>query len=398
MEGESMSKKKKAANRTVKHRVSKAKETAISLRPWELQPAVEDPVEQAVRAREAKLPEGVGLNMQALMERAIDKAVPMEYLEKLIGLINAQRERWAKERFFEDLAAAQIEFPIIEKLGQARNTQSSCPICHGKPGEKEKCEACDGTGFPLLYRYVRYEDIVEKVAPILGRHGFSTTTNAHPYKSEELGVEMMRATCILRHRDGHSEETVIDVPIGEGTRLMSPGQRYMAAKSFAKRHAYKDALGIAERGEDVEGPDDKEEDRRSVPQPVAGVRATNEGVVQEGTPKPAKEKDHGARVLTTIEEAKESLREIYARMAQVYNGMWEPMYVTGKNGRRPLTQFPPAETEGGPFNRLYTEEELAAYANSTKKFAEDAAKLADMRIDWEAGLAERVAEARGRRE
>jgi hypothetical protein len=288
-----------------------AKEMAVAVvdkAPVQLEKIPREQIEKVV-AREASLPVNVGVNLQALIERAIDKMVPIDYLQKLLELMEKQKAQWAKERFFEDLAYAQKEFPVVEKLGEARNTDKACPVCHGKPGDVEKCQKCDGTGHPLMYRYALYEDIVSAIGPIISDHGFSATTKAQPFKNSDLDLIMMKATCVLRHRDGHTEETTIEVPIGEGTKMMSPGQKYMAAKTFAKRHAYKDALGVAERGEDVENPDDAPP-AISSPQPTGGARVSENGKKIGDPPATEKKAD-------SLDAVRAEVQETYTDMAKV---------------------------------------------------------------------------------
>ena len=323
----------------------------------EIVPRVVETIPQAITERETALPMNVGVDMQSLMERAIDKMVPLDYMEKLIALIQVQRDRWAKERFFEDLALAQKAFPVVEKLGEARNTDKSCPVCHGKPGDVDKCQKCDGTGHPLMYRYALYEDIVSAIGPIISDHGFSATTKAQPFKNTELDLIMMRATCVLRHRDGHIEETTIEVPIGEGTKMMSPGQKYMAAKTFAKRHAYKDALGVAERGEDVENGDDEPPKPIATPQPKAGVKVQENGKVEQSI-----DPD------TELKAARAELQAVFSKMAKAV-----------------------ANTKG-EMVMLYKVEELNAMKEQAKAATADIAKLRGYALDWTAGYTERLAD------
>ena len=342
----------KAAAKGVKAKAGRPRK-AKAVETTAIVPKMIEVIPQEIIARETALPMNVGVDMQTLMERAIDKMVPLDYMEKLIALIQAQRDRWAKERFFEDLALAQKEFPVVEKLGEARNTDKSCPVCHGKLGDVDKCQKCEGTGHPLMYRYALYEDIVSAIGPIISGHGFSATTKAQPFKNTELDLIMMRATCVLRHRDGHTEETTIEVPIGEGTKMMSPGQKYMAAKTFAKRHAYKDALGVAERGEDVESPDADLSPIAS-PQPTAGVKVKENGKVADPD--------------AELKAARSELQAVFSKMAAKV-----------------------ADTKG-EMVMLYKVEELNTMKEQAKAATADIAKLREYALDWTAGYTERLAD------
>jgi hypothetical protein len=313
-----------------------AKATALIPRGKELPMPKVAPVRVQMPFVNDKGTEGRGLpdvhvNMQSLLERAVDKMVPLDYMEKLIGLLATQRAQWAKERFFEDLALFQAECPIIEKLKAARN-----------PAKKTAAEP-EGE---LLYVYAPYEDIKKVVGPIASRHGFSDTVQTKPFKSEEMGIPMMRATCKIHHRDGHTEETVVEIPIGEGTQRMSPMQKYRGAGTFSKRHAYIDALGLAMKGEDTEYQEDAP-GPVAEPQPKAGTVVNKEGVVQATAT---------ATKVVSLKQAQTSLQATLDRMEK---------------------------------SKLFSEKELAAHLKYGQAHGEDASKLEDINLDWTAEIAER---------
>ena len=296
-------------------------------------------VPEVVKQREAQLPAEVSLNMQELLVRAVDKMVPVDYLQKLIDLVQAQKDRWAEEQFNKDLALAQREFPVIEKSAEARDTTKSCPACKGTGSQNGKpCEKCNGTGHPLLYRYAPYEDFVARVDPIAAKYGFSHTAESHPMKND-LGV-MMQGICLIHHRDGHTKRTVVEIPIGEGTRLMSPMQRYRGAASFAIRHAYIEGYGLAAKGEDVEYP---EEEPLAQPQAKGGAKTTAEGVQIE-----------------TLESVKADLEKLWDQMTRKVNG-----------------------------KALFLNEELTEYAAFAKEHEKDLEALKNFRTDLSVVLAER---------
>jgi hypothetical protein len=339
----------KAVKKVAKKRVPKKVATT------EIVPRVVETIPQAITERETALPMNVGVDMQSLMERSIDKMVPLDYMEKLIALIQAQRDRFAKEQFNRDFALAQGEYPVIEKKGEARDTEKACPVCHGKPGVQDTCSACDGTGHRLLYRYAQLEDIIEKIAPIDSRHGLSATASSEPFKDEALGT-MMRGVCIMKHRDGHEVLTTVKVPIGDGTRLMSGMQKYRAAATFARRHAYIEAHNLAMRGEDVESGDD-EPPRVAEPQPKAGVKVQENGKVEQSIYPDAE-----------LKAARAELQAVFSKMAKAV-----------------------ANTKG-EMVMLYKVEELNAMKEQAKAATTDIAKLREYTIDWTAGYTEKLAD------
>jgi hypothetical protein len=350
---------KKKAKAAPKKAAEKKREIAVVLRPQVLDAQLEQ-----VAAREAQLPINVGINMQVLIERAIDKMVPLDYLEKLLGLMQSQRAQWAKERFFEDLAAFQSECPIIEKVKEARDT---------RPGKDDK----------LLYVYAPYEDIAKVTQPILTRHGFSATVNSVVKEGK------MTASCLLHHKDGHTEITPFEVPIGEGTQIMSGMQKVAAARTFARRYAYIDALNLAMKGEDVDHMEDAA-DPHSQPQARAGVTTNAEGVRQQA-PVEQKEAPVSKEVVAA---ARANFQQMLNRAGQWYDKDVKPM--VGPTGKA-LTKQPPNDDPRGPFTRMFSAEELDKIIASGHAAQDDPKKLENLALDLVVDLGERVAQANGGR-
>ena len=222
--------------------------TAVAVRDGDGAKLAKVRVMPEVARREAALPQTIGVDMQSLLERAIDKMVPIDYMERLISMMQSQRALWAKEQFFKSLAAFQSECPVIEKTKKAVNSK------------KKTAEEPDGE---LLYLYAPYEDIAAVTQPLLTRHGFSATV-----KSSIVAERQMRAVCVLHHEDGHTEETEFLVPVGQGTERMSPMQVVAAARSFARRWAYIDALGLAMKGEDKDYMEEEPETGTKLREPM----------------------------------------------------------------------------------------------------------------------------------
>jgi hypothetical protein len=300
--------KKRPAKKEKKSSAKRSKKTVTEQNPTALQltPHI-DSIPTEIQDRETHLPVGVGLNMQTLLERAVDKMVPIDYLERLLGMVEKQRAQWARERFFDDFALFQKDRPIIAKRAEARNTDKPCPICHGKPGDIEKCDECEGTGHPLLYYYAPLEDIIAEIGPIESRHGFSSTARSHPEKDEGLGIPMMVGSCLMHHKDGHTEETVVKVPIGEGTRMMSAMQKYRAAATFARRHAYIEQHGLGMKGEDVETSNEE-------PTPIATPQA-QKGTTASQNGKRIEEKDETSE----LQAARTTVQEIYSKLVKDFS-------------------------------------------------------------------------------
>lgn len=154
----------------------------------------------------------------ALLQQAVMQggATP-ETLEKLMGL----HERWeagqARKSFDDAIAAAKAEIPVIFK-------------------------AHEKTGAGGTYRYEDMAGIAKVVDPILAKHGLS-----YRFKSESNGV--VKVTCVIAHRDGHSEEnSLTSAPDTSGSK--NSIQAIGSAVTYLQRYTLKLALGLAASKDD----------------------------------------------------------------------------------------------------------------------------------------------------
>lgn len=106
--------------------------------------------------------------------------------------------------------------------------------------------ARDGT---IKYWYAPYEEILEMVAPILRRHGFTVSFDT------DFAEGRIIATCTLLHIGGHSRSHKALVRIGSGPHGASETQADGAAITYAKRYAFCNALNITIE-HDTDGADD----------------------------------------------------------------------------------------------------------------------------------------------
>jgi len=157
-----------------------------------------------------------------LMQRAITSGADIVVLEKLMGL----QERWeanqARKAFDAAIAEAKADIPIINKtrVVDYRTTKG-----HTK------------------YSYEDFAEIARTVAPILSRHGlyYRFRTEAHP--------PLIAVTCIISHRDGHSEETTLSAQHDESGNKNST-QAIGRAVTYLQRYTLKAALGLAASDDD----------------------------------------------------------------------------------------------------------------------------------------------------
>lgn len=210
----------------------------------------------AIQVREAEVLAPQSMTIEGVLMRAVESNASIETLEKLMSMRRELRDEAAKEAFHTALAAFQSECPVIPRKRIVRN----------KP---EK-------GGGIRYHFTALEDIDKVVKPILSKNGTSYTITTSVTKPTEKGeTPYLQAICVLRHKDGHQEETPFDAPV-DLDAFMTSQQKYAAAASFCERYAIKHALGLTFAGEDNDGnglttPADarKAQDRKPVNQPQA---------------------------------------------------------------------------------------------------------------------------------
>lgn len=178
-----------------------------------------------------------------MLDRAIASGAGIEVLEKLMGL----QERWEKSQgrkaFDNAMAAAKAEIPTIIKNRHVDFT--------GK------------TGIRTNYRHEDLAEIARTVDPILAKHGLS-----YRFRTSTAANEPVTVTCIVSHRDGHSEENTLVGPRDDSGNKNSL-QQVGSAITYLQRYTLKAALGLAAAHDDdskatAEKADDSPIDAESV--------------------------------------------------------------------------------------------------------------------------------------
>jgi hypothetical protein len=167
-----------------------------------------------------------GINVEALLAKAVDSKAAVEVLERLQTLRKELRAEQAEEAFNEALSQFQAECPQIEK----------------QKGVKDR----SGT---VAYKYAPLEAIEAQIRPLLRKHGFSHTFDTDTASAAGWVI----ARCIVTHKAGHRRESVAKFPLGNKTPIMSDTQVYAAALTFANRRALCNAYGLVIAGEDIDG-------------------------------------------------------------------------------------------------------------------------------------------------
>jgi len=161
-------------------------------------------------------------SIEGLIGQAINKGVPVETMERLLEM----KRRWdadrAKEAFDKAMSGFQGECPVIVK---------------SKPGGKTKSGQ-------VAYMYAPLDVIIDQVRPLLQKHGFSYMIKT------KMVSGLVTVTCTVKHQQGHSEDSSVEMPLGDRTSIMSAPQAVAATITFAKRYAFCNAFGIMTGDED----------------------------------------------------------------------------------------------------------------------------------------------------
>lgn len=164
------------------------------------------------------------VSVETLIGQAIRSKVSVDTMERLLAMRKELKQEYAKEQFDRAMADFQAECPTIVKTKEVK-TKSGM----------------------VAYRYAPIESIVQQVSPFLQKHGFSYST------SMELMPSGVKVAVKVTHKNGHSELSPMEVPLGNKTDIMSASQVVAAAQTFAKRYAFCNAFGILTGDDDNDG-------------------------------------------------------------------------------------------------------------------------------------------------
>lgn len=162
----------------------------------------------------------MALTPMQMIERAVTNGAGIEVIERLMTL----QERWdkhqARKSFDAAVAAAKAEIPVIAK---------NRTVSHGA-GKAQ-------------FRHEDMAEIARTIDPILARHGLS-------YRFRCDSAERVSVTCILSHRDGHSEENKLTGP-ADASGAKNAIQAIGSSVTYLERYTLKAALGLAASEDDA---------------------------------------------------------------------------------------------------------------------------------------------------
>lgn len=149
-----------------------------------------------------------------MIERALSNNASLEVIEKFMAL----QERWEKSEARKAFDAA---------IAGAKATIE--PAVRNATGHNNR-------------RYANFAAIAEAVKEPLAQHGLS-------YRFRTVQAERISVTCILSHRDGHSEENTLSGP-PDKTGIKNDIQAIGSTLTYLQRYSLIQALGIATTEDD----------------------------------------------------------------------------------------------------------------------------------------------------
>lgn len=158
-----------------------------------------------------------------LLSQALSSGADPATLREFMQLQREFRRDQAKAAFDNAIAAAKAEIPVIIK-NRVVDFTSTKGRTH--------------------YRHEDLAEIARTVDPILSKHGLS-----YRYRTSAEINQPVIVTCVLSHRDGHSEET--SLPGGrDDTGNKNSLQQIGSTISYLQRYTLKAALGLAASADD----------------------------------------------------------------------------------------------------------------------------------------------------
>lgn len=149
-----------------------------------------------------------------MLSMAVERGASIDVMTKLMDL----RERWeagqARKAFDAAIAQAKAEIPTIAKNREGHNKT----------------------------KYADFSAYAAVVDPIIARHGLS-----YRFRTEQ--TDRISVTCVLSHRDGHSETNSLSGP-SDTTGSKNAIQAIGSTLTYLQRYTLVQALGLAASQDD----------------------------------------------------------------------------------------------------------------------------------------------------
>jgi hypothetical protein len=156
-----------------------------------------------------------------LLQMAVDKNLDIDKLAKLMDLQRSWEADKARKAFFQALSEFQSKCPVLIKTKQVSFNQTK-------------------------YKYTPLSDITEQIKGLLGEVGLT-------YRWENSTEDVkFKTTCIITHKDGHSESTSMSAA-ADNSGGKNSIQAIGSTITYLQRYTLIGALGISSADEDVDG-------------------------------------------------------------------------------------------------------------------------------------------------
>lgn len=165
------------------------------------------------------------LTPMAMMGHALMNGASIETIKEIRALQKEIEESQARKAFDAALAAAKAEFPVITK---------NKLVDYASSDNKSR----------TTYRHEDLGEIARTIDPILGRHGLTYRFHTTSELNQPIVV-----TCIVSHREGHSEKNTLSGPRDDSGKKNFI-QQMGSTITYLQRYTLKAALGLAAAADD----------------------------------------------------------------------------------------------------------------------------------------------------
>lgn len=150
-----------------------------------------------------------------MLASAIERGMPPETLDKFMAMAERWQANQERMAFNASIAAAKAEIPVIIKNATGHNNK----------------------------KYADFAAYARVVDPILGKHGLG-------YRFRTVQDDkMIRVTCVLFHKDGHSEDNTL-AGGADQTGNKNAIQAIGSTLTYLQRYTLVQALGLAAAEDD----------------------------------------------------------------------------------------------------------------------------------------------------
>ena len=156
--------------------------------------------------------------IQVIERAATNPNVDIDKMERLLEMQERIMARNAKIAFSSAFSMMQPDLPEIPEHGKG----------HGN------------------ITYALWEDVNDLIRPVLAAHGFGIS-----FQTGREGPNIL-VTAILTHREGHSEQTTMSLPL-DTSGSKNAVQAVGSSTSYGKRYTAQALLNLTSRGDDDNG-------------------------------------------------------------------------------------------------------------------------------------------------